>query len=34
MYWDTQSSGPRIPPDVAAELERIWSSLWKGTARE
>lgn len=34
MYWDTQSSGPRIPPEVAAELERIWSSLWKGTAGE
>ena len=27
MYWDSQSSGPRIRDDVAAELERIWSSL-------
>ena len=34
MYWDTQSSGPRIPPDVATELERIWASLCKGTAWE
>jgi hypothetical protein len=34
MYWDTQSSGPRIPPEVAAELERIWSSLCKGTVQE
>jgi len=24
MYWDTQSSGPRIPDEVAAELERTW----------
>lgn len=34
MYWDTQSSGPRIPPEVVAELERIWDSLCKRTVRE
>ena len=27
MYWDTQASGTRIPPDVACELERIWRAL-------
>jgi hypothetical protein len=32
MHWDSQSSGPRIPDDVAQELERIWSSLCPGLA--
>jgi len=27
MYWDTQVSGTRIPPQVARELERIWRAL-------
>jgi 5-methylcytosine-specific restriction protein A len=26
MYWDTQSSGPRIPDPVARALEKIWAS--------
>jgi hypothetical protein len=27
MHWDTQSSGVRIPDEVAAELEQTWGSL-------
>jgi len=29
-YWDTQSSGVRIPDAIAAELERTWVSLSGG----
>jgi len=27
MYWDTQVSGIRIPPQVAKELERAWRAV-------
>jgi hypothetical protein len=30
MYWDTMSSGIRIAPDAARELERMWRSFLRG----
>ena len=31
--WDTQMSGVRIPPEVAQELEQLWSQRVEGTKR-
>jgi 5-methylcytosine-specific restriction protein A len=27
MYWDTQASGTRIPPEVARKLEKMWRAF-------
>ena len=31
MHWDTQMSGVAIPPDIAEQLEEVWSNYATGT---